>query len=144
MISTKGRYALRLMINLALYSDGNYVRLKDISEKEEISIKYLEQVVALLYKSNLVLSLRGNNGGYKLAREPKDYTAGEILRAAEGTLSPVQCLSCPVNTCQRQSVCSTLDFWKGFNYAVNNYVDNVTLADLVEQYKAKFESDYSI
>ena len=97
-ISTKGRYALRLMINLALYSDGNYVRLKDISEKEEISIKYLEQVVALLYKSNLVLSLRGNNGGYKLARDPKDYTAGEILRAAEGTLSPVQCLSCPVNT----------------------------------------------
>lgn len=144
MISTKGRYALRLMINLALYSDGNYVRLKDISEKEEISIKYLEQVVALLYKSNLVLSLRGNNGGYKLAREPKDYTAGEILRAAEGTLSPVQCLSCPVNTCQRQSICSTLDFWKGFNNAVNNYVDNVTLADLVEQYKAKFESDYSI
>ena len=144
MISTKGRYALRLMINLALYSDGNYVRLKDISEKEEISIKYLEQVVALLYKSNLVLSLRGNNGGYKLARDPKDYTAGEILRAAEGTLSPVQCLSCPVNTCQRQSICSTLDFWKGFNYAVNNYVDNVTLADLVEQYKAKFESDYSI
>ena len=144
MISTKGRYALRLMINLALYSDGNYVRLKDISEKEEISIKYLEQVVALLYKSNLVLSLRGNNGGYKLARDPKDYTAGEILRAAEGTLSPVQCLSCPVNTCVRQSVCSTLDFWKGFNDAVNNYVDNVTLADLVEQYKAKFESDYSI
>ena len=144
MISTKGRYALRLMINLALYSDGNYVRLKDISEKEEISIKYLEQVLAILYKSNLVLSLRGNNGGYKLARDPKDYTAGEILRAAEGTLSPVQCLSCPVNTCQRQSICSTLDFWKGFNYAVNNYVDNVTLADLVEQYKAKFESDYSI
>ena len=144
MISTKGRYALRLMINLALYSDGNYVRLKDISEKEEISIKYLEQVVALLYKSNLVLSLRGNNGGYKLARDPKDYTAGEILRAAEGTLSPVLCLSCPVNTCQRQSICSTLDFWKGFNDAVNNYVDNVTLADLVEQYKAKFESDYSI
>ena len=87
------------------------------------------------------MSLRGNNGGYKLARDPKDYTAGEILRAAEGTLSPVQCLSCPVNTCQRQSICSTLDFWKGFNDAVNNYVDNVTLADLVEQYKAKFESD---
>ena len=98
MISTKGRYALRLMINLALYSDGNYVRLKDISEKEEISIKYLEQVVALLYKSNLVLSLRGNNGGYKLARDPKDYTAGEILRAAEGTLSPVQCQVIPTRT----------------------------------------------
>ena len=144
MISTKGRYALRLMINLALYSDGNYVRLKDISEKEEISIKYLEQVVALLYKANLVLSLRGNNGGYKLAREPKDYTAGEILRAAEGTLSPVQCLAFPVNNCERQGICSTLDFWKGFNDVVNNYVDSLTLADLVDQYKAKFEADYSI
>ncbi len=144
MISTKGRYALRLMINLAVYSNGDYIRLKDISEKEGISIKYLEQVVSLLYKSNLVLSLRGNNGGYKLARDPKDYTAGEILRAAEGTLSPVQCLSCPVNNCERQSVCSTLDFWKGFNNVVNNYIDSITLADLAENYKAKFESDYSI
>ncbi len=144
MISTKGRYALRLMINLAVYSNGDFIRLKDISEKEDISIKYLEQVVALLYKANLVLSLRGNNGGYKLARDPKDYTAGEILRAAEGTLSPVQCLSCPVNTCERQGICSTLDFWKGFNNVVNNYVDSVTLADLAEKYKNKFESDYSI
>lgn len=144
MISTKGRYALRLMINLAVYSNGDYIRLKDISEKEDISIKYLEQVVSLLYKSNLVLSLRGNNGGYKLARDPKDYTAGEILRAAEGTLSPVQCLSCPVNNCKRQSVCSTLDFWKGFNNVVNNYIDSITLADLADNYRAKFESDYSI
>ena len=144
MISTKGRYALRLMINLAVYSNGDYIRLKDISEKEDISIKYLEQVVSLLYKSNLVLSLRGNNGGYKLARDPKDYTAGEILRAAEGTLSPVQCLSCPVNNCERQSVCSTLDFWKGFNDVVNNYIDSITLADLADNYRAKFESDYSI
>ena len=144
MISTKGRYALRLMINLAVYSNGDYIRLKDISEKEDISIKYLEQVVSLLYKSNLVLSLRGNNGGYKLARDPKDYTAGEILRAAEGTLSPVQCLSCPVNNCERQSVCSTLDFWKGFNNVVNNYIDSITLADLADNYRAKFESDYSI
>lgn len=144
MISTRGRYALRLMINLAVYSNGEYVRLKDISDKEAISIKYLEQVVALLYKSNLVISLRGNNGGYKLARDPKDYTVGEILRATEGTLSPVQCLSCPVNTCERQGICSTLDFWKGFNDVVNNYIDSVTLADLAENYKNKIGNDYSI
>ena len=144
MISTKGRYALRMMINLALYSNGGYVRLKDISEKENISIKYLEQVVALLYKANLVFSLRGNNGGYKLAKDAKDYTAGEILRAAEGTLSPVQCLSCPVNNCPRQNVCSTLEFWKGFNDVVNNYVDSVTLEDLATKEKARIGNDYSI
>lgn len=144
MISTKGRYALRLMIDLAMYSNGEFVRLKDISERENISTKYLEQVVALLCKANLVLSLRGNNGGYRLAKDPNDYTAGEILRAAEGTLSPVACLSCPVNTCERQGICSTLEFWEGFNEVVNNYVDSTKLSDLVEKYRNKITDDYSI
>ena len=144
MISTKGRYALRLMINLAMYSNGEYVRLKDVSDREGISVKYLEQVVSLLYRANLVLSLRGNNGGYKLSRDAKDYTAGEILRVAEGTLSPVQCLACPVNNCQRKNICSTLEFWEGFNDVVNNYVDSITLYDLAEKAKAKLPYDYSI
>lgn len=137
MISTKGRYALRLMIDMAVYSKDEYIKLKDVSKREEISIKYLEQVIALLNKAGLVISLRGNNGGYKLSKSPKDYTAGEILRAAEGTLSPVACLSCPVNTCKRQDFCSTLDFWKGFNAVIENYVDSITLEELADKAKAK-------
>ena len=144
MISTKGRYALRLMIDIASYSTGDPVTLKDVSKRQDVSIKYLEQVVSLLVKRGYLISVRGNNGGYLLSKAPKEYTAGDIIRCAEGTLAPVSCLQTDCNVCPRKDICSTLDFWKGFNDAVNNYVDNVTLADLVEQYKAKFESDYSI
>lgn len=144
MISTKGRYALRLMIDMGINSNGEYIRLKEVSERENISVKYLEQVVALLNKAGLVVSLRGNNGGYKLSKDPKDYTAGEILRAAEGTLAPVQCLQCPVNTCERKGICSTIDFWSGFDKTVNDYVDSVTLNDLIENAKSKIGNDYNI
>ena len=89
MISTKGRYALRVMIDIAVYSNGNYISLKDVSARQEISVKYLEQVISLLNKAGFLHSLRGNNGGYKLAKEPSAYTAGDILRAAEGSLAPI-------------------------------------------------------
>lgn len=144
MISTKGRYALRLMIDMAVYSNGDYIKLKDVSERESISIKYLEQVVALLNRAGLVVSLRGNNGGYKLAKHPKDYKAGEILKAAEGTLAPVACLQCQTNVCERKGTCSTIEFWEGFNNVINNYVDNITLEDLAENFKQKCGNDFNI
>ena len=144
MISTKGRYALRLMIDVAAYSNGNVVSLKDVSKRQGISIKYLEQVVSLLVKSGLLLSVRGNNGGYLLTKAPKDYTAGDILRVAEGTLAPIACLQCDPINCDRVSTCSTIDFWKGFYKMITDYVDSVTLEDLATKEKARIGNDYSI
>ena len=141
MISTKGRYALRVMIDIALYSTSNYVSLKDIARREEISTKYLEQVIALLNKAGLVQSLRGNNGGYKLSKDMKEYTAGEILRAAEGKLCAINCEN---KECKHYSNCSTIDFWQGFDKVIDDYVENITLEDLVNDYKNKMEYDYSI
>ena len=144
MISTKGRYALRLMIDIASYSTGGPVTLKDISKRQGVSIKYLEQVVSLLVKRGFLISVRGNNGGYMLARNPKDYTAGDIIRCAEGTLAPVSCLQTDCNVCPRKDICSTLDFWKGFYNVVNDYVDSVTLEDLRNKELLKIGNDYSI
>ena len=144
MISTKGRYALRLMIDIATYSNGGIVSLKDISNRQNISIKYLEQVVSLLTRSGLLISVRGNNGGYRLSKNAKDYTAGEILKAAEGTLAPVACLQCETVNCDRAEVCSTIDFWKGFNNVINDYVNNISLEELANKEKEKIGNDYSI
>ena len=143
-ISTKGRYALRVMIDLALYSNGDYITLKDISARQEISVKYLEQVIALLNRAGFLHSLRGNNGGYRLARKPAEYTAGDILRAAEGTLAPIACLQNQPNQCMRRDVCTTLGFWEKYYAVVNDYVDSVTLQDLADQAKATAGNDYSI
>ena len=143
-ISTKGRYALRVMIDLAMYSNGDYITLKDISARQEISVKYLEQVIALLNRAGFLHSLRGNNGGYRLARRPEEYTAGDILRAAEGTLAPIACLQNQPNQCMRRDVCTTLNFWKKYYAVVNDYVDSVTLQDLADQAKATAGNDYSI
>ena len=144
MISTKGRYALRLMIDIAAYSNGSVVSLKDISSRQGISIKYLEQVVALLTRSQLLVSVRGNNGGYRLVKDSKDYSVGEILIAAEGTLAPVSCLQTEVNTCPRALGCSTIDFWKGFYKTVNDYVNSVSLEELATKEREKIGNDYSI
>lgn len=143
-ISTKGRYALRVMIDLALYSNGDYITLKDISARQEISVKYLEQVIALLNRAGFLHSLRGNNGGYRLARKAAEYTAGDILRAAEGTLAPIACLQNQPNQCMRRDVCTTLGFWEKYYEVVNDYVDSVTLQDLADQAKATAGNDYSI
>lgn len=144
MISTKGRYALRLMIDIAAYSDGNPVSLKDISKRQDISIKYLEQVVSLLVKRGYLISVRGNNGGYLLAKTPSEYTAGDIIRCCEGTLAPVACLQTDCNVCPRKDICSTIDFWKGFYDVVNNYVDNITLDELRAKELLKIGNDYNI
>jgi Rrf2 family protein len=131
-ISTKGRYALRLMIDLAEHDEDGYVSLKDIAERQEISVKYLEQIVTVLCKIGLLKSLRGSQGGYKLAKTPEEYTVGDILRVTEGELVPVACLEDEKNQCPRYSKCQTIDFWHGLYDAVNKYVDSVTLADLAK------------
>lgn len=131
-ISTKGRYALRLMIDLALHNTGEPVRIKDIASRQEISDKYLEQIISILNKAGYVRSIRGPQGGYRLAREPEKYTVGMILRLTEGSLAPVPCLDDEVNICARQEACVTLRLWRMLDAAVSDVVDKVTLADLVE------------
>lgn len=131
-ISTKGRYALRLMIDVAEHSNGNYVSLKDIATRQELSTKYLEQIVGQLSKAGFLKSSRGAQGGYQLARSPEEYTVGDILRLTEGNLAPVTCLQDDENQCQRCEGCATLDFWTGLYRVINQYIDRFTLADLVK------------
>ena len=134
-ISTKGRYALRLMIDLAQHDAAGYIPLRDISKRQEISAKYLEQIVVQLSRAGLVTATRGAQGGYQLARHPAQYTVGEILRITEGSLAPVACLEHDPVECPRAEDCITLDFWRGLYDAVNRYVDSVTLEDLVSRGK---------
>lgn len=136
-ISTKGRYALRLMIDLGLNNKGDYITLRDISERQNISIKYLEQIVTQLCKSGFVKSLRGPQGGYMLSDTPKNYKVGDILRIFEGKLAPVSCLETPENQCQYLDKCTTVEFWTGFYNVINNYIDSVTLEDLIDKAKKK-------
>lgn len=134
-ISTKGRYALRLMIELAMDNTGEFIPLKNVSERQGISVKYLEQILTVLVKAGFVKGLRGSKGGYKLAKEPKNYTVGMILRLTEGSLAPVACLDDEVNACERAEGCITLGLWQELYDAINSVVDNVTLADLIERDK---------
>ena len=143
-ISTKGRYALRMMLDLAQHNTGEYISLKDISQRQGITVKYLEQIVTVLARAGFVHSQRGNNGGYRLARKPEDYTAGDILRVMEGSLEPIACLETQPNECARSEDCVVLPFWKGFGKVINEYVDSVTLADLKDQAQTMAGNDYSI
>lgn len=129
--STKGRYALRIMADLAVHEKGDFIRLKEISERQGITLKYMEQIMPLLTRAGYVRSYRGNNGGYMLARSPKEYTVGEILRIAEGSLAPIPCLEDQPNRCARSKECITLPFWEGMWKVMNEYADGVTLADLI-------------
>lgn len=136
-VSTKGRYALRLMLDLAMNSNQGWVRIKSIAERQDISEKYLEQIVSVLNHADFVKSSRGAQGGYKLSRLPEQYTAGMILRLTEGSLAPVACLDDQENTCGRMETCATLELWKRLDQAIRDVVDHVTLADLVEWQLAK-------
>ncbi len=131
MISTRGRYALRIMADLAEHNSGEYIRLKDISARQGITPKYMEQIMPLLTKAGYVKGCRGNNGGYILACRPETCTAGEILRTAEGSLAPIPCLEDEPNRCERSSQCLTLPFWEGLRKVIEEYVDSVTLEDLI-------------
>ena len=136
-ISTKGRYALRLMLDLAIYDTGAPVRIRDIGARQGISEKYLEQIISVLNKAGYVRSVRGPQGGYHLMKDPKQYTVGMILRLTEGSLAPVACLDDEVNTCERVEECVTLRLWQMLNQAVSDVVDQVTLADLVDWHEQK-------
>ena len=143
LVSTKGRYALRVMVELAQHESGEYVPLKTIASSQDISEKYLEQIISVLNKAGFVKSVRGANGGYILKKQPKDYTVGMILRATEGSLAPVECAELENGSCDRMSGCVTVMLWKKINDAVNEVVDNTTLADLVEWQREK-TSEYII
>ena len=132
-ISTKGRYALRLMLDLAMNGKESYVPIRSVSERQEISEKYLEQIITSLSRAKLVQSARGAQGGYRLVREPRDYTCGEILRAVEGSLAPVACLEPGHSVCARAKKCITLNLYKEIQDAVDQVVDRTTLEDLIRQ-----------
>ncbi len=130
-ISTKGRYAVRMLLDLAAHQGGGCVSLGEIAERQNVSRKYLEQIVPLLSASGMLRTVRGPQGGYRLARAPEACTVGEILRLTEGTLSPVACLDTEVNACARAADCPTLPVWEGLYRVVREYLDGITLADLL-------------
>ncbi len=132
MISTRGRYALRVMIDLAEHSDGSYIAMKAVAGRQGISLKYLERILPVLVEGKLVEGMRGKGGGYRLTRQPEEYPLGEILRLTEGDLAPVACLGARAKPCPRASSCRTLPMWKELNDLVFGYLDNKTLADLVK------------
>lgn len=144
-ISTKGRYAVRVMLDLAGNDTGEYIKVKQIAERQGLSEKYLEQIIAILNKAGFVKSVRGAQGGYKIAKDPKNYTIGMILRLTEGSLSPVACLDDETNACERCDTCETLEIWKDLNDAINGVVDHVTIADLLMKQQERLEGfNYSI
>lgn len=131
IISTKGRYALRVMVDLAQHNNGEFVPLKEITERQDISRKYLETIMTILSKSNLVESAMGKAGGYRLIKEPKDYSVGEILRATERNLAPVACVCTEEKKCEKTDLCNTLPFWEGLANQINLYIDSHTLEEMV-------------
>ena len=133
LVSTKGRYALRVMLELAERPAGEYAALGTIAADQGISEKYLESIVAVLSKAGLVDALRGKGGGYRLNRPAKDYSVGEILRLTEGSIAPVSCLECSPHRCDRADGCKTLPMWEKLNELICGYLDSVTLADLLDQ-----------
>jgi Rrf2 family protein len=144
-ISTKGRYALRTMVDLARHTQtAEWIPLRDISQRQDISMKYLEQIVQHLGSAGLVRSLRGPSGGYQLTRAAEKYTAGEILRTIEGSLAPVACLEHSPNQCPRYPICPTIKFYEGLRDVIDEYVDSVTLQDLADSGERDEEAVYYI
>lgn len=136
-ISTKGRYALRLMLDMAVNGEEKVVRIKDIAARQGISDKYLEQIISILNKAGYVRSTRGPQGGYSLKKKPQEYTVGMILKLTEGSLAPVPCVEEDALCCERGEECATIEVWKRLNDAVNDVVEGITLADLIEIQKTK-------
>lgn len=143
-ISTKGRYALRMLYDLALHHDEGYVSLKDIADRQGISKKYLEQIVPLLNKTGLLRTNRGNKGGYMLSGTADEITVGDVLRATEGSLAPVACLEFEPNECPRAGDCSTLFIWEGLFKTITDYLDGITLSDIIARRKDDGGGDYCI
>lgn len=131
-ISTKGRYALRMMLDLALNDSEKPVRIREIAKRQNISDKYLEQIISVLNKAQYVRSIRGPQGGYLLTKKPEEYTVGMILRLTEGSMAPVDCVDAGITSCPRTEDCVTAIVWKKLNDAINGVIDNITLADLMD------------
>ena len=143
-ISTKGRYALRMMLDLAQHQSDGYVALRDIAQRQNISKKYLEQIVPVLNRSDILRTNRGFQGGYRLAKSPDQYTVGEILRLTEGNLAPVACLEHEPIECERSGECPTLPVWQGLYRVICEYLDGITLQDILDQQKELLAGNYVI
>ena len=139
LISTKGRYALRVLIDMAEHSTSEYIKLKDIAERQEISEKYLESIVKQLVVNKIVTGLRGKGGGYKLSKAPDEINVGEILRIMEGSLAPVACMEETNLPCPRGSECRTREFWRGLNDVIRRYTDSFTIADLTREDSTRYD-----
>ena len=132
-VSTKGRYALRMLLDLAEHREQGFIPLKDIAERQDISKQYLEQIVSIINSSGVLRANRGKQGGYTLANDPSMYTVGQILRITEGNLSPIACLEDKVNQCERVKKCKTISMWKGLYKVITDYLDGITLQDILEK-----------
>ncbi len=143
-ISTKGRYSLRMLIDLAMHDSDGFISLKEIAERQHISKKYLEQIVPLLSRGGLLRANRGYQGGYMLSKPADQYTLGEILRLTEGNLAPVACLEREVNDCSRAGECMTLPVWQGLYDVVTRYLDSITLQDIIDKSPSAQGNDYCI
>lgn len=132
MISTRGRYALRVIIDLAEHTTDGYIPMRTVADRQGISLKYLERIMPALSKNNLVEGVHGKGGGYRLCRAPEDYTVGEILRLTEGNLAPVACLECGAEPCERKNSCKTIAMWREFHDMTNAYFDKISIADLLK------------
>lgn len=133
MISTRGRYALRVLADLAEHADSGYIPMKEIAERQGISLKYLERILPVLTKSGIIEGLQGKRGGYRLKKDPRDCRIGDILRLTEGDLAPVACLACDAKSCERKSECRTYPMWTEFFEVINDFFDSRTLADIVKK-----------
>ena len=143
-ISTKGRYALRLMLDLALDNTGEYITIKSIAARQDISEKYMEQIISMLNRAGYVKSIRGAQGGYKLSKKPSEYTVGMILRLTEGSIAPVECLDERNDNCNRSSECVTREVWVELYEAICSVVDRITLQDLADKQLNMLPNDFSI
>ena len=131
IVSTRGRYALRVMVDLAEHRQEGYIPMKEVAQRQGLSLKYLERIMPALSKNELVEGVQGKGGGYRLSRAPETYTVGEILRLTEGDLAPVGCLECSAEPCDRAKECRTRSVWTGFHDMTNAYFDSITVADLM-------------
>lgn len=131
LVSAKGRYALRVIIDLAEHNDGNYIAMKDVANRQDVSLKYLEKILPILVKNDLVVGVHGKGGGYKLTGKPEDYRVGDILRLTEGDLAPCRCMTDNPEPCAITADCKTRPMWDELNSIVNDYLDTVTIADLI-------------
>lgn len=135
LISTRGRYALRVLIDLAEHADMGYVPMRDVAERQGISLKYLERILPVLTKNHIIEGLQGKGGGYRLIKSPEDCTIGDILRLTEGDLAPVTCLECDAKPCERTGECRTHPMWVEFQQLINQFFDQKTLADIIQSPK---------